>query len=274
VKAIIGDRTLAHFVENVVAIDTAAYVEALKKLFSEQKFGVFKFSGGTSCFAGRSPFSITNGFGTDDVIHGAELLNQIEDFYGQFNCSPVLSVSSVSASDSLRVLFERGYSPICFRNVYVHDQSRAAQYDDRRNLRVVKVQDDVELACWIKVVSDGYAGRATVEPDVVAQGQSIKDGNHFFLAYLHDEVAAAASVYVNGTLANLGGMATLLPFRCMGLQQMLLKHRLDFARAMNCSVIISDTDPGNQSQRNLERSGFNLAYVRGIYRRPVTGKPI
>jgi hypothetical protein len=67
---------------------------------------------------------------------------------------------------------------------------------------------------------------------------------------------------------------TTLPFRCMGLQQMLLKHRLDFARAMNCSVIISDTDPGNQSQRNLERSGFNLAYVRGIYRRPVTGKPI
>tara|TARA_B100000497_G_C7371204_1_gene239126 strand:- start:323 stop:463 length:141 start_codon:yes stop_codon:yes gene_type:complete len=42
-----------------------------------------------------------------------------------------------------------------------------------------------------------------------------------------------------------------------------VKYALD----KGCEYIFSDTQPGNNSQRNLERNGFKLAYARIIFRK-------
>lgn len=35
------------------------------------------------------------------------------------------------------------------------------------------------------------------------------------------------------------------------------------------SLEVYGTQPGNNSQRNLERCGFKLAYVRGVFRKEI-----
>jgi len=64
-------------------------------------------------------------------------------------------------------------------------------------------------------------------------------------------------------------MGTLVDFRNKGLQTAMINFRVNMARDLNCQYIFSDIQPGNNSQRNLEKNGFKLAYVRNIVRKQV-----
>lgn len=120
---------------------------------------------------------------------------------------------------------------------------------------------------WLRVVSEGFAGESLDTPDSISLGQSIKKGNRFFIGYLNNEPAAASTLYLNGDVARLGGMGTLFNFRGNGFQNLMIRHRVQLALNEGCKYIFSDTQPGNNSQKNLERNGFKLAYSRIIFRK-------
>ena len=138
-----------------------------------------------------------------------------------------------------------------------------------KNCDIRKVDSEALLQTWLKVVSDAFADKELSEPDEISLGQSQKKGNHFYLSYIDEIPCAASSLYLEGEVARLGGMGTLVDYRGKGLQTAMIQTRLKDALESGAKVIFSDTQPGNNSQRNLERCGFKLAYVRVIFRKPL-----
>lgn len=248
--------------------DAAAYLEAMQKFFPNESFEKFEFLGGKSAYLGNSPFTNTHGFGTLPNQHDESLLAEIESFFKKKNCSSILSVASVAPQEVLRLLYNREYRITAFRNMYVYSgYGNPKSEKEDTSIEIQEASSPSRKKVWLKVVADSFAGKELEQPDPISLGQSVKRGNRFFVAYLNGVPAGASALYVDRRFARLGGMGTLAQFRGHGIQQAMIRHRMNLAFNLGCDLIISDTQPGNRSQRNLERCGFKLAYVRGIYRR-------
>jgi hypothetical protein len=85
-----------------------------------------------------------------------------------------------------------------------------------------------------------------------------------YLALVSGQPAAVGSVFANGSLAYLGMAATIPQFRNRGIQQALIQTRLNQI-AGQCDLALSEAAPESVSQRNLQRTGFHLAYTRMIW---------
>jgi GNAT superfamily N-acetyltransferase len=83
-----------------------------------------------------------------------------------------------------------------------------------------------------------------------------------YLAWIDGEAAGAATMSVQGGLAELFGASTRPLFRNRGVQTALLASRLAEAQRQGCDLATTHTEPGSASQRNVERLGFRLAYTK------------
>lgn len=262
-----GDLDLARIIERVSAEDDAAYVQSMMKMNPDENWGTLKFDDGESCYAGNSPYSNTHGFGTNSIKHDVTMLERIEEFFRLKNCPTILSVAGVVEHNLFKMLFDKSYRVLGCRNVYIHNRVHILDKGINKAIEIKEVSSEDDLEVWLKVVSEGFAGKQLDEPDAISLGQSVKKGNRFFIGYLSGEPAAASALYINGDVARLGGMGTLVNFRGNGLQKAMVNYRTQLALDEGCSYIFSDTQPGNNSQRNLERNGYKLAYMRMIYRK-------
>ena len=61
---------------------------------------------------------------------------------------------------------------------------------------------------------------------------------------------------------DLFGASTRVPHRNCGVQHALIAARLAAAVAAGCDLVVVHTEPGSDSQRNVERLGFRLAYTK------------
>ena len=85
-----------------------------------------------------------------------------------------------------------------------------------------------------------------------------------YVARIDGHVAGAASLRIDGDIAQLAGAATLPAFRRRGVQTALLRHRLLEARDAGCTLAVVTTQPGSTSQANVQRRGFAVLYTRAI----------
>lgn len=90
---------------------------------------------------------------------------------------------------------------------------------------------------------------------------------HSFLARYRGEPAAVATLRIKDGVASLGGGATAPRFRRQGCHTALLRHRLDVAYLLGCSLVTSGADFGSGSFRNQLRVGMHLAYIESGWRR-------
>jgi hypothetical protein len=66
---------------------------------------------------------------------------------------------------------------------------------------------------------------------------------------------------VAGGVGWLFGDSTLPHYRKRGIQQAVQRHRLLLAQAAGCELAVTEAAPGGASQRNMERTGFRVAYT-------------
>jgi hypothetical protein len=85
-----------------------------------------------------------------------------------------------------------------------------------------------------------------------------------YLARQGEALAGAASLYVRDGVALLAGSTTLSAHRRRGVQGALIAHRLHDAAARGATLAIITTAPGTQSQANVMKRGFTLAYSRAL----------
>jgi hypothetical protein len=71
-------------------------------------------------------------------------------------------------------------------------------------------------------------------------------------------------MFTYGGVAEFGGASTRPIFRRRGIQTTLLRARLAAAKGQGCDVVIVVTTPGTESQRNVDRVGFSLAYTKAV----------
>ena len=91
-----------------------------------------------------------------------------------------------------------------------------------------------------------------------------------FLAYLDGQAVGGGAVGIYGDVSDLGFTCTLPQFRGKGVQKALLQSRLAYARDQGCTLATTTTDPNSQSERNVQRLGFQVAYTRTKFQKAMS----
>jgi GNAT superfamily N-acetyltransferase len=99
---------------------------------------------------------------------------------------------------------------------------------------------------------------------IVIEDMIVAAGFDRYLAYVDGALAGAASMRVHEGVALLTGSSTLPEARRRGVQAALIAARLADARARGAELAVITTAPGSQSQANVTKRGFALAYARAI----------
>ncbi len=90
-------------------------------------------------------------------------------------------------------------------------------------------------------------------------------------AMVGDECVGAGAMEIDGELAALYGASVLVNRRGQGIQQAMLAWRLNRAAACGVSIATIGSRPRAQTERNAQRMGFALAYMKVTLVRPGPG---
>jgi GNAT superfamily N-acetyltransferase len=90
-------------------------------------------------------------------------------------------------------------------------------------------------------------------------------GWHFCMALVDGLPAGGGLMYVDGRIASLAGGATVFTLRGRGCQSALLRYRIEHARALGASLVVSRCRANSTSQRNMERAGLVTAYTKVVW---------
>ena len=145
------------------------------------------------------------------------------------------------------------------------DDLKAARISDELPPGVtIRVATPDESKLWTLTVAQGFAEHFPVTQAML----DLMEGFYYrataccFLAFVDGKIAGGAAVSADHGVCGLFGASTLPAFRRRGVQSALLATRLAWAREKGSDIAVSITQPGSISHRNIERSGFRVAYTR------------
>jgi len=130
--------------------------------------------------------------------------------------------------------------------------------------------DDASLQEWLAVLRAGNevsGPEASAVSDGYARAVHALDGAIDLLADLDGLAVGCASVVFDGSIAWLGGAATLPSHRQRGVQGALVRQRMALARDRGCELAVATAMAAGGSARNLARLGFTLVEVQAVLTR-------
>jgi GNAT superfamily N-acetyltransferase len=238
--------------------------------------GVFAtpLAGGIATFTeAGSPLNKVGGLGFGGPLD-EDALAVVERSYAQRGSPVQAEVASLGDPAVVRMLTGRGYRLQGFENVLGRSLPAGPRAPLPRGITIASSALE-ELDVWIDVVTTGFAS-----PDTqgVPSGESYPrelvervmgdmvsaEGFSRLLARRDGAPAGGASLRLSEGVAHLCGAATLPAHRRRGIQSALLAARLEIAATAGCDVAVVITEPGSQSQENVQRHGFELLYLRAI----------
>jgi GNAT superfamily N-acetyltransferase len=211
--------------------------------------------------------------GLHSTVSAVEL-DRFEAFYREHGCTPALSLCPLANLSLIELLNERRYRLEHFMQTWYRDLTA----DDRPASTpaiIVRPILPEEAELWVLTANRGFAGDAAdVPPDSIVAAYPHMQHATCWLAWLPGapphEPAGAGSLAIHTGVAELFGTSVRLSCRGRGVQTALMQTRMAAALAAGCDLIAVHTDPGNASQRNVERAGFRLAYTKVTMRRDAT----
>jgi GNAT superfamily N-acetyltransferase len=260
------DFSLALRLEMVQAWRGVEYSQVQQARYPESGGRIEAIAGGYALFSGaRFPVNRAIGLGFETPITGAEV-DQVETFYRACGLLPRIDLCPLADSSLLNILRLRGYQLERFYSVLV--------YPLPEEIDTVPLPPGVEIAqarpeeadLWLKTVAQGFSEEE--EPsqetlDILVPNFYSPSTTSFF-ARVGDQPAGGGAMFSYGGVVEFGGASTRPIFRRRGIQTALLRARLAVARAQGCDVAIVVTTPGTESQHNVERVGFYLAYTKAV----------
>jgi hypothetical protein len=263
------DSSLAARIDRVEARLVHAVASAVAANDATARTQVIAIGDGIATFArSGSPVSKVIGVGFDGPLDAA-VLATIETAWREREEPVRVELASLASTDAALQLSERGYHLLGFEHVLV--RSLATLPPRAQHVDVTHGRDD---AAWMRILVDGFAAGdgtgATVDDyardaiEQVMRDMSWAPGFSRYVASLDGTPVGAATMRIDDGIALMGGAATLPTSRRRGVQGALLAARLADARDAGCELAIVTTAPGSQSQANVMRSGFALAYARAI----------
>jgi GNAT superfamily N-acetyltransferase len=261
---------LARRLEMAHAWRSVKYARAQLVWQPETHSTVKAVAGGFAIYAGGgSPANRAVGLGLHGPITQADL-DLVHEFYGRLHAAPRLDLCPLADPSLLDLLNQNGYRLEHFFNVLARPLSdQDAAVSAPAALRITQATPE-EAELWIRTTAQGFTGEEDppqADLDVLKPNFHSADATCFF-ARLDDEPAGGGAMFVHDGVAELGSASTRPAFRRRGVQMALLQARLAAARKSGCDLAASMTEPGSDSQRNMIRVGFRLAYTKARMVKP------
>jgi GNAT superfamily N-acetyltransferase len=270
------DSRLIQRIEDAIAAERSAFADGMAALQPAAGAGWLPVAGGRAVFTGAHFFSNRS---LAMGLHGPvdrDDVERVETFYAARGVPSEIEVASMVDRSLLRVLNQRGYQLIRFRNIYAQAlrSSDAISTASAARSGAVEIHtvDAATAAAWSTTLLDGFGYTRDADRDRVAiWNQMVRSlpAVTALVAVLDGQPVGAASVMVLDSTAVLGGAATLPAFRRRGVQRALIEARLTVAAHAGCTLAIVTADPGSSSGRNVERAGFQLICNHVDMRAPV-----
>ena len=197
----------------------------------------------------------------------------------------ILGLSSMSELDALEPLYEGGQVVISLDPASgLDDELRLRGYEPgypwqkfergvepyarQTSLRITEAEAPGEFGPAVAVAFGAPPAFAPWLDALVG-----RRGWHVFVSHDGERFVGGAALFASGSTGWLGIGGTLLEARGRGSQGALLAARIDRARELGLSLLVTETgvpkeDGPGPSYRNILRAGFAEAYVRPNYVRP------
>jgi GNAT superfamily N-acetyltransferase len=261
----IVDHTLVQKIEDAIAAERSAFADGMAALRAEAGAGWLPVAGGRAIFTGTGLFSNRAlAMGLRGPVTRDEV-EAVETFYAARVVPSEIEIASVVDRSLLRLLSQRRYQFVRFRNIYAQtlnprETAGVAPAMPSKAAEIHEV-DPSTAAAWSTTLLDGFGYTRDADRDRVETWNRMVRSLPTvtaLVAVIDQTPVGAASVMVLGSTAVLGGASTLPAFRRRGVQRRLIEARLAVAERSGCELAIVTADPGSSSGRNAERTGFQL----------------
>ncbi len=260
------DRSLAYRLENAQAWRGVYYAQAQARLLPDSGSTIQALGSGQMRYAGPgSPLNRAVGLGFGGPVAAAEVA-AVEEFYRSCGAAPRIDVCPLADQSLVQALLGRGYQLERFFNILALPLPPATPSPPTPPDVQLQTVGPATAELWIDTVAQGFAGSAPPSPADrrISAPNAYSANGTCLLALIDGQPAGGGAMYLHAGVAELGGASTLVPFRERGVQTALLHERLRLALAAGCDHAIVITTPGSDSQRNVLRLGFTLAYTKVI----------
>jgi len=259
------DQALAARLEAGEAQANVDYVHTMQRVKSPSYAQVLAVAGGYATFVNVDPPVLNRaiGLGMSRAVTDTDI-EHVEAFLTGFNVPVQIDVCPLADMSLADQLGKRGYRIIRFFNKHIRELTRGETFPEPPpGITVEQVTpDDYDL--WARVADGGKdSGRELTLARLCCE----RPGARCFLARVCGEPAGNGALSIHDGLAALFYAATLPEFRQRGVQTALLHARLSAAVEAGCDLATVAPIPGTQSERNVQRRGFRVAYTRIIMER-------
>jgi len=259
------DRSLARQLEMCHAWRCVHYSRAQAQLHPECGVRIETTCGGQAIFAGMtSPLNRVVGMGFDRPVN-LDDLECVEAFFSFKNTTPRIDICPLTDPTLLETLRQKNYSIEAFQNILIYPLSEVHAFQMPNGIDV-RPSPPEEANLWILTTAQGFEGNEIPSQDalnVLAPNFHAANGT-CFMAWVGDTPAGGGGMYTHEGIVEFGGASTRVAYRRRGIQTALIYARLKAAQERGNRLAMVITEPGTNSQRNLEKIGFQLAYTKII----------
>jgi hypothetical protein len=257
-----ADIRLVELVEQAEARNAIACAASHARL-KGRRAKVQPFNSGYLVSAGPGSAPTAVGAGRRGRLSSAEVA-AMEEFFDSHSTGGSIPLCPRTSSDLHRQLHELGYRGCDVMSVMACVPSAAKTLPHRREVVIEPVRIGTQ-SLWERTVSAGFEGVDHLDGDRAMCGKVITAIPEVF-CYLarcpSGEPLGGAAMIRYGRVAIFFGDSTLPRARGRGVHKELIRRRLLTAKTLNCDLATALTVPGSVSERNYERSGFEVAYTR------------
>jgi GNAT superfamily N-acetyltransferase len=262
-----ADLALSRRLERAEAQSCALFADARRRQFPNSGATWIECAGAYAVFDRiESPCTQSFGLGLYEELN-PPTLDIVERFFLDRHAPVLHEVSPFAGIPALDLLCKRGYRPEELSSVlYRPVEHPTTSTGNKITVRVIQ-QDEMQL--WSDISAGGWADVHPELVDFLREHGAIaaaREQSFCFLAEIDGVPGAAGALCIHEGVALFAGAATLPEMRKRGLQTALLEERMRFAFDQGCDLAMMVALPGSESQRNVERKGFRIAYTRTKWR--------
>ena len=259
---IFADAELARRLEGLTAREMWRFARAAHEVLPGSEACAIDVAGGVAAFVGPgSPVNQAFGLGFCGEVTEEDVA-LLERFFSWRGARAKVGVCPLADPSLLASLGGRGWTPDEFENVLVREVDPAEEWPTVE----VEVREctEEERDLWARAVAVGFSAPALPTQPELDLGRVVaaREDAILLLAWVDGEAAGTGELVVDDRVGWLSADTTLPPFRRRGVQTALQVERLKRAAAAGCDLAVTEARPGSDSQRNMERRGFRVAYTR------------
>jgi ribosomal protein S18 acetylase RimI-like enzyme len=259
------DKAFARRLESVEEMPQVYYARAFQKSRPEIGAAEEEICGGHVIFAGLgSPIGRATGVGLDCPLT-SEDVDRIEQFYREHSAPSQVDLCPLHGPEVFEMFKDRGYAIAELNNVLCRKLDAKEEFPAPPDHCVIRrsPRDEAEITGAIVESAFFPDGAPEAFQGLIAPLYQMEGALAFVATVGGKPVACGTGLVIpQHKVYALCGAGTLADYRGRGLQTALLRARMAAAVAAGCEYAVVVTQGGSQSQRNVERLGFRVAYSK------------